>query len=98
MDQAVQFHVTQMGLKLRFRSPEWSEFETGETTLALHQASAGHPPGTCQLGFRVPDVDRFYAERTADGVAAVDPPTDLHGHRIAKLGDPDGAEFSVSGS
>jgi catechol 2,3-dioxygenase-like lactoylglutathione lyase family enzyme len=50
------------------------------------------------VGFRVPDADRFYAERTADGVVGVDPPTDLHGHRIAKLRDPDGAEFSVSGS
>jgi predicted enzyme related to lactoylglutathione lyase len=98
MDAAVQFHVAHLGLKLRFQSPEWSEFETGPTTLALHEASVEHPAGTCQLGFRVPDIDRFYSERTKQGIATVEPPTDLHGQRIAKLRDMDGAVFSVSGA
>ena len=98
MDEAVRFHATHLGLRMRFQSPEWSEFETGQTTLALHQASAEHPAGTCQLGFRVADIDRFFAERSAQGVVAVAPPTDLHGQRIAKLRDSDGAEFSVSGT
>jgi predicted enzyme related to lactoylglutathione lyase len=96
MDEAVRFHTTHLGLTLRFQSPEWSEFETGQTTLALHQSSAEHPAGTCQVGFRVADIDRFFAARTAQGVEAVAPPTDLHGQRIAKLRDPDGAEFTVS--
>jgi predicted enzyme related to lactoylglutathione lyase len=98
MDEAVRFHVTQLGLSVRFQSPEWSEFETGPTTLALHKSSAEHPAGTCQLGFRVAEIDRFYSERTAQGVETVAPPTDLHGQRIAKLRDSDGAEFSVSGA
>jgi lactoylglutathione lyase len=98
MAAAVDFHATQLGLKLRFSSPDWSEFETGSTTLALHRASAEHPDGTYQLGFRVADVDRFCAERAAHGVHVVQPPTDLHGQRIAKLRYPDGSEFSVSGS
>jgi predicted enzyme related to lactoylglutathione lyase len=98
MDEAVQFHVAHLGLTLRFESPEWSEFETGQTTLALHRSSDEHPAGTCQLGFGVPDVDRYYSERSAQGVETVAPPTDLHGRRIAKLRDSDGAEFSVSGT
>lgn len=98
MDEAVRFHAIHLGLRMRFQSPEWSEFETGQTTLALHKASAEHPAGSCQLGFRVGEVDRFFAELTAQGVVAVAPPTDLHGQRISKLRDPDGAEFSVSGS
>ena len=98
MDDAVRFHVAHLGLTLRFQSPEWSEFDTGSTTLALHKASAEHPAGTCQLGFRVPAIDRFFSERTAQGVKVVAPPEDLHGQRIAKLRDPDGAEFSVSGA
>jgi lactoylglutathione lyase len=96
MDAAIEFHVAHLGLKLRFGSPEWSEFETGQTTLALHKASTEHPAGTCQVGFHVADVDRFYSERIGQGLEAVSPPTDLHGHRIAKLRDLDGAEFSVS--
>ena len=97
MDEAVRFHSGTLGLKLRFQSPEWSEFETGGTTLALHMASPANPAGTCQLGFRVPDVVAFYAASTASGVKGVQPPTDLHGSKIAKLRDSDGAEFSVSG-
>jgi len=98
MDEAIRFHSAQLGLRLRFQSPEWSEFETGQTTLALHKSSAEHPAGTCQLGFHAADIDRFYSEQIARGVEAVAPPTDLHGQRIAKLRDADGAEFSVSGT
>ena len=39
MDAAVRFFTEKVRLKLRFSSPEWSEFETGGTTLALHIAS-----------------------------------------------------------
>ncbi len=97
MEASVRFHVTHLGLKLRFQSPEWSEFETGQTTLALHTASAENPPGSCQLGFRVSDIDRFYSDSTSQGVVGVVPPADLHGQRIAKLLDADGSPFSVSG-
>lgn len=96
MDQAVKFHVERLGLKLRFDSPEWSEFDTGTTTLALHIASAENPAGTCQLGFRVADVDEFHADQRARGVAFTSPPTDLHGQRIARFRDTDGVEGSVS--
>ena len=96
MDQAVRFYTEHVGLPLRFSSPEWSEFDTGTTTLALHIASPEKPAGTCEIGFNVPDVDAFYAKCTAAGVVSTSPPADLHGHRIAGLRDMDGAEFSVS--
>ena len=97
MDRAVQFHVDKLDLKLRFKSPGWSEFDTGPTTLALHIASSDNPAGTCQLGFGVSDIQRFHAEAMNKGVQFTSPPTDLHGQRIAKLRDVDGAECSVSG-
>jgi lactoylglutathione lyase len=97
MDKAVQFHVDKLELKLRFKSPEWSEFDTGATTLALHIASAKNLAGTCQLGLGVPDIQRFYSKALKEGVQFTSPPTDLHGQRIAKLRDIDGAECSVSG-
>lgn len=96
MDAAVRFHTDQLGLQLRFKSPEWSELDTGQTTLALHIASATNAPGTCELGFRVADIDAFCAELARQGVRIVEPPRDLHGLRIAKLQDSDGASFSVS--
>jgi predicted enzyme related to lactoylglutathione lyase len=97
MYAAVQFHSKQLGLRLRFQSPEWSEFETGQTTLALHIGSAENPAGTCQLGFHVDDMDAFFADCQNQGVEVVAPPTVLHGQRIVKLRDQDGAVFSVSG-
>ena len=97
MESAVRFHESELGLPLRFRSPEWSEFDTGQTTLALHVSSPQNPAGTCQLGFRVEDIDGFCNERRLHGVEIVEPPTELHGQRIAKFRDGDGAEFSVSG-
>ncbi len=39
MDRAVKFYRDVLGLPLKFESPGWSEFATGETTLALHPAS-----------------------------------------------------------
>ncbi|HXU51822.1 MAG TPA: VOC family protein [Casimicrobiaceae bacterium] len=96
MDAAIAFHQA-LGLALRFASPEWSEFDTGATTLALHKASATSRAGTCELGFEVGDVDRFYADAVARGVAPVRAPEDLHGQRIGALRDPDGAAFSVGG-
>jgi lactoylglutathione lyase len=97
MNEAVKFHLNSLGLKLRFQSPEWSEFETGVTTLALHLATPEHPAGTMQVGLRVDDIDSFHAQVTSDGVQIVDPPTALHGQRIAKYRDNEGVEFSVSG-
>ena len=98
MNASVEFHTAKLGLALRFKSPDWSEFDTGATTLALHRASAEHPDGSYQLGFRVADVDRFCAQCVAQGVELTQPPTDLHGQRLAKLRYPDGSEFSVSGA
>jgi lactoylglutathione lyase len=98
MSAAVRFHQEQLGLKLRFQSPDWSEFETGSTTLALHAASPEHPAGSCGLGFGVPDIDAFFARSTRQGVEFTSPPTELHGLRIARFKDTDGAECSVSGT
>jgi predicted enzyme related to lactoylglutathione lyase len=97
MDKAVQFHVDQLGLKLRFQSPEWSEFDTGATTLALHVASPQNLAGTCQIGLGVSDIQHFYSTAMSRGVRFTSPPTELHGQRIAKLRDTDDAECSVSG-
>ena len=98
MESAVRFYRDTLGLTLRFESPFWSEFDTGETTLALHPASDDNPAGTVQLGLGTTDIDNFYASGQADGLAFTSPPTDVHGTRIARFRDIDGAEISVSGT
>lgn len=97
MDMAVAFFQDRLGLELRFQSPHWTEFSTGETTLALHAASDEHPTGNASLGFGVENIDEFYASAQSDGVEFTSPPTETFGHRIAKFKDSEGAECSVSG-
>lgn len=49
MEKAVKFHHDVLGLKVKFESPGWSEFVTGETTLALHPASEKRTERTSTL-------------------------------------------------
>jgi lactoylglutathione lyase len=97
MEEAIAFHRDILGLSLKFQSPFWSEFLTGETTLALHPSSGTHPPGAVQLGFNVEDLEAFYARREALGLEFTSPPTDQHGSKIARFLDCEGAEMSISG-
>ena len=98
MDAAVAFYRDTLGLTLGFQSPFWSEFDTGATKLALHPASAENPAGTVQLGLGTDDLDRFHAEAQSQGIVFTSPPTDMHGTRIARFRDLDGAEISISGT
>ena len=98
MDSAVAFYRDTLGLTLKFQSPFWSEFETGETTLALHPASDVNPAGGVQLGFGTEDIDNFYAAGQAQGLRFTSEPREVHGTRIARFVDPDGAEISISGT
>ena len=96
MDTAVAFCRDSLGLPLTFQSPFWSEFDTGETKLALHPASDENPAGSVQLGLGTEDIENFHAAGQAQGLVFTSPPTDMHGTRIARFRDSDGAEISVS--
>jgi lactoylglutathione lyase len=96
MDKAVAFYRDTLGLPLRFQSPGWSEFETGQTTLALHLANDTHPAGSAQIGFDVDDIDAFYRDKSAAGVVFTRPPEMEHGHKLADFVDADGAQVGVS--
>jgi lactoylglutathione lyase len=74
MDCAVRFYRDNLGLPLRFESPGWSEFSTGETVLALHPASQANPAGSLQLGFTVAALTGFCQELVGRGVRFSRPP------------------------
>ena len=98
MDRAVKFYRDTLRLPLKFQSPGWSEFSTGETTLALHPASEKNPAGRVELGFLVPDIHAFYREMAAQGVDFPMPPTKQDfGGVLAQFTDSEGAHCSVSG-
>ena len=85
MDRSVEFYRDRLGIPLKFQSPDWTEFQTGTTTLALHGGGApgtappaGDPTkqaGSCSIGFNVEDVDKTYEELKAKGIRFVMPPT-----------------------
>ena len=97
MGRAVAFYRDTLGLALKFESPHWTEFATGETTLALHPASPDNPAGTTHLGFGAADVEAFHRALTAQGVRFTRPPTPEHGITLAEFVDSEGARCSVSG-
>lgn len=99
MDRAVAFYRDTLGLPLKFSSPHWSEFVTGDTTLALHPASAQSPAGSVRLGFNAPSIDTFYQEMTAKGVKFSHPPKKQDfGGVLGAFEDSEGGVCSISGA
>lgn len=96
MNRAVKYYRDVLGLQLKFESPDWSEFVTGETRLALHPASAKNPAGAVELGFTVPDIQKFHQDMVAKGVQFSMPPTKQDfGGLLAQFLDSEGAHCSV---
>ena len=98
MDKAVAFYRDKIGLEPKMTSPFWSEFATGDVTLALHPASAEKPAGTTELGFTTPDLAALHARGEAAGLAFVRAPRAEHGVLLASIRDSEGAEVSLSGA
>ena len=94
---AVAFWRDTVGLKLKFQTPEWAEFDTGATRLALQPASTANPAGTWQPGLRVPDLAAKRAELGARGVNVGAAPHEEHGFLLSLFIGPDGAPASLSG-
>ena len=97
MDRAVSFYRDTLGLTLKFASPGWTEFATGETTLALHPASEQNPAGSTHLGFASVEIDKVHRELAAKGVTFTRAPTPEHGVKLAEFVDSEGARCSLSG-
>lgn len=99
MDRAVAFYRDVIGLPLKFQSPEWSEFATGEIAFALHPASDKNAAGKMELGFSVPDLRAFHTEMQGKGVRfPIEPSKQDFGGMLAQFVDTEGAHVSVTDS
>lgn len=107
MARSIEFYRDKLGIPLKFESPDWTEFQTGTTTLALHGGGVRREPraessdkdaGTCSIGFNVDDVDKTYEELKSKGVNFVMPPTqrENEGIKLAVCIDPDGLPISFA--
>jgi lactoylglutathione lyase len=99
VDGAIKFYRDVIGLPVKFQSPGWSEFATGETTLALHPAPEKNPAGKFDMGLNVPGLQQFHAEMKSKGVQfPVAPAKQDFGGMLAQFVDSESAHISVSGS
>ncbi|MBV8424879.1 MAG: VOC family protein [Candidatus Eremiobacteraeota bacterium] len=93
------FYKNVMGLRVATdQVPHWVDFELGEgKKLGLHPEGAGRKvtPGTLQLGFVVPNVDKFITDAKVMGARILQEPFDAPFGRIAILSDPDGYAVQV---
>jgi lactoylglutathione lyase len=109
MARSVEFYRDQLGLALKFQSPDWTEFQTGATTLALHGGGTPREPsaggdqgksyaGTGSIGFTVRDLESTVEELKSRGVPFVMPPTQREGEglKLAVCVDPDGLPISFA--
>ena len=108
MDRSIEFYRDKLGMPLKFQSPDWTEFLTGATTLALHGGGVRHEQapdgdtskqaGTCSIGFNVEDLDQTFMALQAKGVVFVLPPKQREGEgiRLAVAVDPDGLPVSFA--
>ena len=96
MDTAVKFYRDTLGLPLKFQSPGWSEFATGDITLALHPASENNPAGKVELEFSVEDLKAFHADLAAKGVQFPMAPKAEDFGSLAQFLDSEGAPCSVA--
>jgi len=108
MQRSVEFYRDKLGIPLKFQTPDWTEFDTGATTLALHGggAPATSPPtgdptkqaGSCSIGFNVEDVDKTYQDLQAKGIRFVMPPTQREGEgiKLTVCIDPDGLPIAFA--
>jgi lactoylglutathione lyase len=108
MDRSLRFYRDVLGLAVKFESKEWSEFITGQTTIALHgggKANAAQSSnrkenlaGTCSIGFNVTDLDEAFNKLKSRGAHFVMPPTQREGEgiKLAVCVDPDGLPISFA--
>jgi catechol 2,3-dioxygenase-like lactoylglutathione lyase family enzyme len=97
MDKALAFYRDTFGLTVRFSTPEWSEFDTGPVTLALHPANEKNPAGGVEIGFSTENLARVHAERAANGLVFAEAPRLEHGTLLSQVLDCEGVPVSLSG-
>lgn len=96
MDRAVHFYRDTLGLPLKFQSPGWSEFATGDVTLALHPATDKKPAGSVELGFHMEGLEQVHAQGEASGIRFITAPRREHGVLLASFLDSEDAQCSAS--
>jgi lactoylglutathione lyase len=101
MKKSIAFYRDVIGLALKFESAEWSEFVTGQATVALHLAQGAQDSpdpsqaGRCQLGFHVVDIETFHRDALRKGITCTLAPKKQDFGTLAVYLDPDGVGITM---
>jgi lactoylglutathione lyase len=105
MKRSINFYRDVLGFPLKYETPEWTEFESEGTTVALHISEQNNPDqkennenvaGRCRPGFSVADLDALHDKLISQGTICIQQPKESFGARIAQYLDPDGLAVSIS--
>jgi predicted enzyme related to lactoylglutathione lyase len=96
MDRAVGFYRDILGLKVKSRSPKWTELQFGDAVVALHSGGKGVFEKT-GLNFAVKHIDSACEEVESGGGSIVNPPMERPGEpiRLAEVVDTEGNAISL---
>ncbi|MFN0181760.1 MAG: VOC family protein [Gemmatimonadales bacterium] len=97
------FYHDLLGIPIRSEDASSIELDTGEATLALHQAHVGHaghhPPmatGSARFGLTVDDLSACHNRLVAAGVRCVTPAEARFDYTVCLYEDPDGYYFTLA--
>jgi predicted enzyme related to lactoylglutathione lyase len=97
MAKAVAFHKEALGLKPRYESPEWSEFDSGNGhSVCLHALAKGETRTNDKvLIFNVQNIKGAVTELRSRGIEVSDAHEVAPGAFAADFRSPDGQELSI---
>jgi len=101
MRRSINFYKNTLGLTLKSRSKDWTEFVQDGTVLALHPAKKKFKPKSKQpkvgmlIGFKVGDIDEACNVLKRKRVRFVKEPMLEHFGKHAVILDPDGYMISI---
>lgn len=103
LDRSRRFYADLLGIAVRSEDRSSVEFETGATTLAIHQAHLGagghHPPtaaGSLRVGFYTDDLAAMHRKLMLAEVRCLAEPEDRFDLRVGLYEDPDGVQFTLA--
>lgn len=97
MTRSIKFYRDTLGMKLKQRSKDWTEFSEGSTVLAIHPASRKKikKNNSMLVGFSVSDFDGTMIGLKKKKVKFFKKPKDEPFGRHAIIQDPDGHLISI---
>ena len=98
MERSKKFYGEVLGLKKKYDSPEWSQYDAGSVNVGLHaQSDRLHVEAHdgMQFGFEVPDIQQSAGELKKKGVQFVREPHQESFGWLAIFKDPDGHHIQL---